>query len=254
MSIEKTASAVAELFEKFSGLGLNYYISVSIFAICIVAALGMLFCSVVFFKPKGSLLGLFVFYEICFFINALLCVGESVYLGKVFKSVLSAYFFCLAEFATCLVFVFALYVQRNKAIHGKKGDKNEKYEAISSKTDVSLDRPNLDKSDEKSPRSYFNGELCEDSEKTETTELEKCIEFLNEPSEKKTCVPDVNVNYISVLLSALLTKNLSEDERTRLKALNVAIGRLPETAEESKALNAELRFLLKRVADYGIEP
>lgn len=267
MTINKAVDGVVEFLKELTALGLNYYISVLIFAVCLTAALVMLFLSVVFCKPKGSLIGLFVFYEICFFISALLCLSESVYSGKVFKNVVSAYFFCLAEFGVCLAFVFALHVQRrtlNKRFKRVEKDKNR---AIA-------------------PKTAFWGGVCdfkpqELSGMEELKEKDKTVdEPLNESripaintagdlSKDFTCdspnsvivgaferrdIPDINVNYLSGLVSELLKKSLSDEDRQEMEDLKFRLKRLPRTSEEVESLNSKLGLLLKRVADYGIEP
>lgn len=254
MTIDRAVDGVIEFLKGLTALGLNYYISVLIFAVCLAAALAMLLLSVVYCKPKGSLIGLFVFYEICFFISALLCLSESVYSGKVFNSVVSAYFFCLSEFGVCLAFVFALHVQRRTLNKQSKNGVKDKNRAIGPKIAVSGGVCDL-KSQDRSSRSE---EFKETDKPTDKPLSEDCMSdgsssLLNGAFERRD-IPDINVNYVSGLVSALLKKSLSDEDRQELEDLRLRLKRLPRTGEDIELLNAKLGLLLKRVADYGVEP
>lgn len=267
MTINKAVDGVVDFLKGLTALGLNYYISVLIFAVCLAAALVMLFLSVAFCKPKGSLIGLFVFYEICFFISALLCLSESVYSGKVFKNVVSAYFFCLAEFGVCLAFVFALHVQRrtlNKRFKRAVKDKNG---AIAPKTAVSggvcdFKPKELSGMEElKETNNSTDEPLNEDQIPTINTASDLPKDFTCDSSNsvmvggfERRDIPDINVNYLSGLVSELLKKSLSDEDRQEMEDLKFRLKRLPRTAEEVGILNSKLGLLFKRVADYGIEP
>lgn len=252
MTIDRAVDEVIEFLKRLTALGLNYYISVLIFAACLAAALAMLFLSVVYCKPKGSLIGLFVFYEICFFISALLCLSESVYSGKVFNSVVSAYFFCLAEFGVCLAFVFALHVQR-RTLNKQSKNVKDGNRAIGPKTAVSGGVCDLKSQDLSRSEEFKETDKTKDEPLSEDCMNDGSSRLLIGAFERRD-IPDINVNYLSGLVSELLKKSLLDEDRQELEDLKLRLKRLPRTGEDVETLNAKLGFLLKRVADYGVEP
>ena len=65
-------------------------------------------------------------------------------------------------------------------------------------------------------------------------------------------IPDINVAYVNNLIAALLAKNIQPDEREKLQELKLKMNVLPTSPGEISELNALLRFLLKKVAEYDI--
>ena len=111
--------------KNFTLLGYNYYISIGIFALCMVAALVGLLDYYIDSKTSGFAVGLFVFYQASFIINVALCLAESVFAGKYFNSVASAYAFCFSQYAICLIFWLMLYKDKKTVAKNKKGSSDQ---------------------------------------------------------------------------------------------------------------------------------
>ena len=116
----------------------------------------------------------------------------------------------------------------------------------------------------------YSADIVEIPEKTAVSPVEEIVNFdddENEPddlqfeSQKENVepigdykceIPDINVAYVNNLIAALLAKNIQPDEREKLQELKLKMNVLPTSPCEISELNALLRFLLKKVAEYDI--
>lgn len=255
---------IKRALKNFALLGLNYYIALGLFSVCIlVAAIRLIVVNTTGKRGRGSI-GLFVFYEIAFFINAVLCISESVFSGKHFESGADAYAFCLSQFAVCMFFWFALFFDERKLCASEKKIKsageeergiircgaapvrNEKSPIIDPCAGLSEEKANFDADagDEiETENERFLRE--EENEKPTSTKLLDKVFSAGK-------MPDVNVGYVNNLIIALKAKNLQPDENDKLDELRIILRRLPTDREDRTRMNELLRFLLKKIAEYGV--
>jgi len=238
-------------------LGYNYYISVVIFVLCITAAAVKLLCSVISRKPVKGKTALFVSYEFAFAVNMFLCMGESVYVGEYFNTVADGFAFSLAQLAVCLFSYITVCAEsvsgtesrteKGRTHHMPVMEKTDERAAHASEITERAKRSIIDVCDD-----LFDGNDSAGSEEKEINDKPKSMEAIDKLLSADSRLPDVNVAYVSDLLTALLSKNLQPEEREKAEALKIRLKSLPATEEGKRELNAMLGFLLKKIAEYNI--
>lgn len=267
--------------EKIARLGLNYYVALGLFSVCIlVAAIRLVVVNATGKIGRGSV-AIFVFYEIVFFLNVVLCLSESAFSGKYFESGADAYAFCLSQFAVCMFFWFALFFDERKICASKKGTDAEDESrrgiircgaaaARSTKRAITDSYAGLSEEKEAADDGFCEKEEtmrgCVDtSDESVDDEIETESELFSDGEKEKPTstrlmdkvffagkIPDVNVGYVNNLITALKAKNIQPDEKDKLDELQIILKRLPADAKGRARMNELLRFLLKKIAEYDV--
>lgn len=273
--MERIFSTVINFARRFTELGLNYYISIGLFALCMLGAFAAVIGNCMAKKKKRGSAWLFVMYLGCLIVNVALCLSESLFKRQYFKSPADAYAFCFSQFAVCMIFWLMLQNDRNQqketdikavkktvdstCMSGAKcpiidlyEDLLAEYKAIVNKNERQRRKADIAELPQKtsdSPAGEIIG-LNEERADDLQPETNNCDVAAND--DRKRELPDINVAYVNNLIAALLAKNIQPDEREKLQELKVKMNVLPTSPGEISELNALLRFLLKKIAEYDI--
>lgn len=279
--MDRIFSSVINFVRWFTGFGLNYYISIGLFALCMLGALAGLIDNHIIKKRKRSSAWLFSMYIGSLVVNVALCLSECFFKGQYFKSPVDAYAFCFSQFAVCMVFWLMLAndgKQQNKAVNDAAENSNDigclsgakcpiidlykellsEYKAIVNKEDSQKYHANIVEIPEKNSVSPIEEPIKEivnfddDENKTDDLRFGRQKENVDPIGDYKYEIPDINVAYVNNLITALLAKNIQPDEREKLQELKLKMSVLPTLPSEISELNALLRFLLKKVVEYDI--
>ena len=273
--MDRIFSSVINFARWFTELGLNYYISIGLFALCMLGALAGLIDNYLTKKKKRSSACLFAMYLGSLLVNVALCLSESLFKGQYFKGPADAYAFCFSQFAVCMVFWLMLQSDRKvqKATAGKEVGKSDNTACLSGAKCPIIDLYE-DLLDEyktivsRNEQQKYKTDIIEMPEKPQVSPIEEIVESNNagcsdlqfvSQEEKSDAddnfkgeLPDINVAYVNNLIAALFAKNIQPDEREKLQELKLKMNALPTSPDEISELNALLRFLLKKVAEYDI--
>lgn len=274
--MDRIFSSVINFARQFTGFGLNYYISIGLFALCMLGALAGVIDNYLT-KKKRSSAWLFSMYIVSLLVNVALCLSECFFKGQYFKSPVDAYAFCFSQFAVCMVFWLMLQSdakQQNKAVNDAAENSNDtgclsgtkcpiidlykdllsEYKAIVNKEDSQKYRANIVEIPEKTAVSPIEEivNFDDDENKTDDLRFGRQKENVDPIGDYKCEIPDINVAYVNNLITALLAKNIQPDEREKLQELKLKMSVLPTLPSEISELNALLRFLLKKVVEYDI--
>lgn len=275
--MDRIFSTVIRFAKNFTKLGLNYYISIGVFALCMLGAIAGLIDNYIAKKKKRSSAWLFSMYLGSLLLNVALCLSECIFKGQYFKSPVDAYAFCFSQFAVCMVFWLMLQSdgkQQNKAVNDSSENSNDtgclsgakcpiidlykdllsEYKAIINKEDSQKYRANIVEIPEKTAVSPIEEivNFDDDENKTDDLRFGRQKENVDPIGDYKCEIPDINVAYVNNLITALLAKNIQPDEREKLQELKLKMSVLPTLPSEISELNALLRFLLKKVVEYDI--
>lgn len=275
--MDRFFSTVIRFAKNFTKLGLNYYISIGVFALCMLGAIAGLIDNYIAKKKKRSSAWLFSMYLGSLLLNVALCLSECVFKGQYFKSPVDAYAFCFSQFAVCMVFWLMLQsdAKLQKTDNKKAVEKSDNTACLSGAKcpiiDLYEDLLNEYKAIiSRKEEQKYSADIVEIPEKTAVSPVEEIVNFdddENEPDDLqfepqrenvepigdyKCEIPDINVAYVNNLIAALLAKNIQPDEREKLQELKLKMNVLPTSPGEISELNALLRFLLKKVAEYDI--
>lgn len=274
--MDRIFSSVINFARWFTGFGLNYYISIGLFALCMLGALAGVIDNYLT-KKKRSSAWLFSMYIGSLLVNVALCLSECFFKGQYFKSPVDAYAFCFSQFAVCMVFWLMLQSdakQQNKAVNDAAENSNDtgclsgtkcpiidlykdllsEYKAIVNKEDSQKYRANIVEIPEKTAVSPIEEivNFDDDENKPDDLRFGRQKENVDPIGDYKCEIPDINVAYVNNLITALLAKNIQPDEREKLQELKLKMSVLPTLPSEISELNALLRFLLKKVVEYDI--
>lgn len=274
--MDRIFSSVINFARQFTGFGLNYYISIGLFALCMLGALAGVIDNYLT-KKKRSSAWLFSMYIVSLLVNVALCLSECFFKGQYFKSPVDAYAFCFSQFAVCMVFWLMLQSdgkQQNKAVNDSVENSNDtgclsgakcpiidlykdllsEYKAIISKKEEQKYSADIVEIPEKTAVSPVEEivNFDDDENKTDDLRFGRQKENVDPIGDYKCEIPDINVAYVNNLITALLAKNIQPDEREKLQELKLKMNVLPTLPSEISELNALLRFLLKKVVEYDI--
>jgi hypothetical protein len=211
--------------------GVFFYISLSIFGFeCLLGTLYLLWLSAFPNLKKKGVKWLGGFYRICFFFDLFLCVTHSLYSQKFVTELSAAFLACLIKYML-LIALYGLILAHKWVLNERERDIKIVENAMQIKRVTPFEVETL--------RCEENGSVMGKRE---------CLSGVQKPK-----IADVNIAYLRAVIRGLKSKNLTDEDRSRICDLEFSLkAPAADDCEGIKRLNGDCEYLIKKMTEYGV--